>query len=31
MEVVRKSLEIAGRICIYTNQHVVIESLSSAV
>jgi len=31
VEVVRKSLEIAGRICIYTNQHVVIESLSSAV
>ncbi len=26
-EIVRKSLEIAGRICIYTNQNIVIETL----
>lgn len=25
--VVRKALEIAGRICIYTNQHITIETL----
>ena len=27
-EIVRKSLEIAGRICIYTNQNITIETLS---
>jgi ATP-dependent HslUV protease subunit HslV len=27
VEIVRKSLEIAGGICIYTNQNVVIETL----
>ena len=26
-DVVRKSLEIAARICIYTNQHITIETL----
>jgi ATP-dependent HslUV protease subunit HslV len=26
-EIVRKSLEIAGRICIYTNQNIVVETL----
>jgi ATP-dependent HslUV protease, peptidase subunit HslV len=25
--IVRKALEIAGRICIYTNQHITIETL----
>lgn len=27
-EIVRKSLEIAGRICIYTNQNITIETLT---
>jgi ATP-dependent HslUV protease subunit HslV len=27
-EIVRKSLEIAGRICIYTNQNITIETLN---
>lgn len=26
-EIARKSLEIAGEICIYTNEHIVVESL----
>jgi ATP-dependent HslUV protease subunit HslV len=26
-EIVRKSLEIAGKICIYTNEHITIETL----
>jgi ATP-dependent HslUV protease subunit HslV len=26
-EIVRKALEIAGRICIYTNQHITVEKL----
>ena len=26
-QIVRKSLEIAGKICIYTNQHITIEAL----
>jgi ATP-dependent HslUV protease subunit HslV len=26
-EIARKSLEIAGKICIYTNDHVQIEEL----
>jgi ATP-dependent HslUV protease subunit HslV len=26
-EVVRESLKIAGAICVYTNQHLVIEQL----
>ncbi len=29
-EIVRKSLEIAGKICIYTNQHITIETLVGA-
>ncbi|MDH5254355.1 MAG: ATP-dependent protease subunit HslV [Gammaproteobacteria bacterium] len=29
-QIVRKSLEIAGGICIYTNQHITIESLVGA-
>jgi ATP-dependent HslUV protease subunit HslV len=29
-EIVQKSLEIAGRICIYTNQNIVIETLARA-
>ena len=27
-QIVRKSLEIAGKICIYTNQHITIETLA---
>jgi ATP-dependent HslUV protease subunit HslV len=30
VEIVRKSLEIAGRICIYTNDNIVIETLTGA-
>jgi ATP-dependent HslUV protease subunit HslV len=26
-DIVRKALEIAGRICIYTNQHITVEAL----
>ncbi len=29
-QIVRKSLEIAGKICIYTNQHITIETLAGA-
>jgi ATP-dependent HslUV protease subunit HslV len=29
-EIVRKSLEIAGKICIYTNQHITLETLVGA-
>ena len=28
-QIVRKSLEIAGKICIYTNQHVTVEVLET--
>ena len=28
-DVVRKALEIAGRICIYTNQQIVVETLAT--
>ena len=28
-QIVRKSLEIAGKICIYTNQHITVEVLES--
>ena len=28
--IVKKALEIAGDICVYTNQNIVIEELSAA-
>ncbi|MEO7385864.1 MAG: ATP-dependent protease subunit HslV [Gammaproteobacteria bacterium] len=30
-QIVRKSLEIAAKICIYTNQHITVETLDSSV